>query len=71
MKARKKGYEDISSVEFLILRDALGLGRYRKSTKREKEERSILLDLALKKIEEKEKEDFIPLGKRRRRLKVL
>jgi hypothetical protein len=71
MKVRVRKYEDVSPVEFLVLRDSLGLKRYRKSTKRDEEEREILLDLGLKKMEEKEKDDFIPLGYRRRRLKIL
>ncbi len=70
MKARRKKYEDISPVDFLVLRDTLGLKRYRKSTKRDEEEKRILLDLGIKKIKEKEKDDFIPLGYRRRRLKI-
>ena len=71
MKVRVKKYEDVSPVELLVLRDRLGLKRYRKSNKRDKEEREILLDLGLKKMEEKEKDDFIPVGYRRRRLKIL
>ena len=71
MKVRIKKYEDVSPVEFLVLRDKLGLRRYRKTAKRDEEERKILLNLGLKKIEEKEKDDFIPLGYRRRRLKIL
>jgi len=71
VKVRRKKYEDISPVEFLVLRDSLGLRRYRKSTKRDDEERKILLNLGLKKIEEKEKDDFIPVGYRRRRVKIL
>jgi hypothetical protein len=70
MKVRRKKYEDISPVDFLILRDTLGLKRYRKSSKRDEEEKKILLDLGMKKVEEKEKDDFIPLGYRRRRLKI-
>jgi hypothetical protein len=70
MKVRRKKYEDISPVDFLVLRDDLGLKRYRKSIKRDEEERKILLDIGIKKIEEKEKNDFIPLGYRRRRLKI-
>jgi hypothetical protein len=70
MKERRKKYEDISPVDFLVLRDDLGFKRYRKSIKRGEEERKILLDLGIKKIEEKEKNDFIPLGYRRRRLKI-
>lgn len=71
MKVRVRKYEEVSPVEFLVLRDRLGLKRYRKSTKRDNEEREILLDLGLKKMEEKEKDDFIPVGYRRRRLKIL
>ncbi|NCO68093.1 MAG: hypothetical protein COY75_09805 [Nitrospirae bacterium CG_4_10_14_0_8_um_filter_41_23] len=71
MKVRVKKYEDVSPLEFLVLRDGLGLKRYRKSNKRDEEEREILLDLGLKKMEEKEKDDFIPVGYRRKRLKIL
>jgi len=71
MKARKKKYEEISPVDFLLLREQLGLKRYRKSTKRDEEERKILLDLGLKKIEEKEKDDFISTGYRKRKVKII
>jgi len=71
VKVRVKKYEDVSPLEFLVLRDGLGLKRYRKSNKRDEEEREILLDLGLKKMEEKEKDDFIPVGYRRKRLKIL
>ena len=71
MKKRIKKFEDISPVEFLLLREKLGLRRYRKTTKRDEEGRKILLDLGLKKIEEKEKDDFTPLGYRRRKVKII
>jgi hypothetical protein len=71
MKLRIKKYEDVSPVDFLVLKDRLGFKRYRKKTKRNGEERNILLNLALKKIEEREKDDFIPVGYRRRRMKIL
>jgi hypothetical protein len=70
MKKRVKKYEETSPVEFLLLREKLGLKRYRKMTKRDEEKRKILLELDLKKIEEKEKDDFIPLGYRRRKVKT-
>jgi len=44
--------------------------RYRKGSKRDKEKRKILLELGLKKIEEKEKDDFILLGYRRRKVNL-
>jgi len=71
MKKRVKKYEETSPVEFLLLREKLGLKRYRKTAKRHEEKRKILLDLALKKIEEKEKDDFISLGYRRRKVKII
>jgi len=70
MKKRVKKYEETSPVEFLLLREKLGIKRYRKTAKRDEEKRKILLDLGLKKIEEKEKDDFIPLGYRRRKVKI-
>lgn len=70
MKTKTKKYKDVSPVDFLVLREKLGLKRYRKTAKRNKEERKILLSLALKKMEEKEKDDFIALGYRRRKVKI-
>ncbi len=70
MKLRVKKYEEGSPIEFLLLREQLGIGRYRKRSKRDDEKREILLKLALKKIEEKEKDDFIPIGNRRRKVKT-
>ena len=64
-----KKFEEGSPVEFLLLREKLGIKRYRKVAKRDEEKREILLQLALKKMEEKEKDDFIPLGYRRRKVK--
>jgi len=71
MKVRKKKYEEISPVDFLLLRERLGIGRYRKNVKRDEEERKILLDLGLKKIEEKEKDDFMLLSYRRRKVNII
>ncbi len=70
MKLRVKKYEEGSPIEFLLLREQLGIGRYRKRSKRDDEKREILLKLALKKIEEKEKDDFILIGNRRRKVKT-
>jgi hypothetical protein len=71
MKARKRKYEEISPVDFLLLREKLGIRRYRKNVKRDEEKRKILLDLGLKKIEEKEKDDFISIGYRKRKVKII
>jgi hypothetical protein len=71
MKLRIKKYEEGSPVEFLLLREQLGMGRYRKRSKRDEEKIKILLELGLKKIEEKEKDDFIPVGYRRRKIKII
>ena len=71
MKVRVKKYEALSPVEFLLLRERLGMKRYRKNMKRSEEERKILLNIGLKKIEEKERDDFILLGYRRRKIKIV
>jgi hypothetical protein len=70
MKQGIKKYTDISPIEFLLQRDALGLKRYRKTAKRDPEKREILLDLGLKKIIEQEEKNFIPVGYRRRRINL-
>ncbi|MFQ6070005.1 MAG: hypothetical protein ACE5LC_05700 [Candidatus Aminicenantales bacterium] len=70
MRERKREYQEQSPVEFLLLREKLGLRRYRKQIKRDEEERRILLDLALKKIQEREEEDFVLIEKKRRKLRI-
>jgi len=71
MKQRIKKFEEGSPVEFLLLRERLGMGRYRKRSKRDEEKRKILLELGLKRIEEKEEDDFILVGYRRRKVKII
>lgn len=71
MKLRIKKFEEKSPAEFLLLREQFGMGRYRKRLKRDEEKRKILLELGLKKMEEKEKDDFLPVGYRKRKVKVL
>jgi len=70
MKRRARTYEEQSPLELLLLREKLGLKRYRKILGRDEEKRQILLQLGLKKIEESEKNDFLPLGFKRRKVKV-
>lgn len=67
---RTRIFEDQSSVEFLLLRDDLGLKRFRKQTKRDEEEKRILMDLALIKIRETEKKDFLLIENKRRRINI-
>jgi hypothetical protein len=62
MKLRIKKFEEGSPIEFLLLREQLGMGRYRKRSKRDEQKRKILLELGLKRIEEKDKDDFILVG---------
>lgn len=70
MKKRMKKFEEVSPVEFLLLRERLGMKKYRKSMKRDEEERKVLLELGLKTMTDKEKDDYIPVGYKRRRVKV-
>lgn len=68
MSKRKIKFKEIPPYEFLILRDMLGISRYRKTRKRDEDKKNILLELALKKIKEKEINDFIKTGYRRRKI---
>ncbi len=70
MREKRRKYQDRSAVDFLLLRDKLGLRRYRKQMKRDKEERRILIDLGLKKIQEREEKDFILIEYKRRKLEI-
>jgi hypothetical protein len=70
VRARVKKFEEGSPAEFLVLREKMGLGRYRKSRIRDEEKKRLLFAMALRKMEEKEKDDFILLGPRRRRIKI-
>ncbi|MBI4683387.1 MAG: hypothetical protein HY757_09860 [Nitrospirae bacterium] len=71
MKITRKKFEDISPVDFLVLREKLGIKKYRKMFGRDPEKRKLLLSLALRKMEEKEKDDYIPVGFRRRKLNII
>ena len=61
--------ERTSATEALLLRDRLGLRRFRMTAKRDPEKRELLLALALRKIEKAERDDFIQVGFRRRRVR--
>lgn len=58
-----------SATEMLLLRDRLGLRRFTKTAKRDPEKRELLLALALQKIERAERDDFVQVGFRRRRVR--
>ncbi|MEW5983961.1 MAG: hypothetical protein AB1806_16535 [Acidobacteriota bacterium] len=58
------------SSEMLVLRDSLGMGRRRKTRSRDPEKRALLLDLALRKIEKAERDNFTIVGVRGRRVRV-
>jgi len=53
----------------LLLRDRLGLRKYKKTAKRDPEKKELLLQLALKKIERAELDNFIQVGFRKRRVR--
>ena len=59
-----------SVTECLALRERLGLRRYRKTAPREPEKRQLLLDMALKKIYKAERNNFILIGHRKRRVNL-
>ena len=69
MSAPEKRRQKASATEMLLLRDRLGLRRYSKTAKRDPEKRELLLKLALKKIEKAERDNYISLGFRKRRVR--
>ena len=70
MKRRVSKFEQQSPLDSLLLRQKLGLKKYRKTLGRDEKKKKILLQLGLKKIEEREKDNFLPLGFRRRKINV-
>jgi hypothetical protein len=70
MRKRISVFKDASPIEVLLLRDRLGFDRYRKQRKRNPEERKILIDLGLQKIDREERENYIVLDYRKRRVKI-
>jgi hypothetical protein len=69
MRPEGKTRRQTSATEMLLLRDRLGLRKYKKTAKRDPEKKELLLQLALKKIERAERDNFIPVGFRKRRVR--
>ena len=69
MRAPGERRQKASATEMLLLRDRLGHRRYSKTAKRDPEKRELLLKLALKKIEKAERDNYISLGFRKRRVR--
>ena len=69
MRSAGKTRQHASATEMLLLRDRLGLRKYKKTAKRDPEKKELLLQLALKKIEKAERDNFIQIGFRKRRVR--
>ena len=69
MRPARKTRQPTSAIEMLLLRDRLGLQRFKKTAKRDPEKRELLLALALKRIEKAERDNFVQVGFRRRRVR--
>jgi len=69
MRAPRERRQKASATEMLLLRDRLGLRKYRKTVKRDPEKRELLLELALKKIEKVDRDNYISVGFRKRRVR--
>jgi len=70
MAKRTRKYEEINPIEILLLRESLGLNKFIKRGKRDRLKKEILLRIALKKIEEAEKDNFVKIGERIRKVKI-
>ena len=66
----RNGQTTATASEMLVLRDRLGLTRRRKSVRRDPEKRELLLELALRRIEKAERDNFTIIGARRRRVRI-
>jgi len=69
MRPEGKTRQQTSATEMSLLRDRLGLRKYKKTAKRDPEKKELLLQLALKKIERAERDNFIQVGFRKRRVR--
>jgi hypothetical protein len=69
MRAPDEKRQKASATEMLLLRDRLGLRKYRKTVKRDPEKRELLLKLALNKIEKADRDNYISVGFRKRRVR--
>ena len=69
MSATSRARGRTSSVEMLLLRDRLGYKRYRKTAKRDPEKRKLLLEMALERMAKAERDNYIVIGPRRRRVR--
>jgi hypothetical protein len=68
--SRREFYREISPLEFILMRQALGLGRYRKTRPRDPSKWRILKAMYLARMEQSDRDDFLFLGFRRRRVIV-
>lgn len=69
MSPAEKNLQRGSAIEMLLLRDRLGFGRYRKTSRRDPEKRRLLLELGLEKIRKAEWNNYTLIGPRKRRIK--
>jgi hypothetical protein len=68
IEPRIRNYEERSAVDILLLRDQKRMGRYRKRVSRDPAKRKLLPELALARIREMERDDFLIVGYRKRTL---
>lgn len=71
MITRKTKFRKDSTTDFLLIRERLGLQKYRKTSKRDPDKNKMLLELALKKIKKAERSNYISVGYRKRRVNFL
>lgn len=69
MRIHPRPFREETGLDFMLFRNRLGARKYRKTRSRDPEKREILLRLALARIRERERDDYIPVGPRCRRLR--
>ena len=68
MRERVRRFQEVSPIDYLILRERLGFGRYVKIGLRDPKKAAILRELALERMDKAEKDDYLPIAPHRRRL---
>jgi hypothetical protein len=64
-------FSDLSPIQFITMRQSLGLGRYIRIAPRDPEKWKILLRLYLNIMTKHEQDDYLLLGRHRRRIRTL
>jgi len=67
-RERRRRYTEVSTIDIVLLREKLGFGKYVKTRERDPEKSRLLLELMIEKARRVDRECFVKIGERRRRM---